>query len=310
MNKFEIKLSVIVVHLGSDKLLVDFLESLYNSNLPFNFETIIVDNNSNSNNLNQFVHLYENCKILHLNKRLGYSESTNKGISESKGEYILWCNNDLLFQRSSIFYLVDFLDNNLSYAIASPCLLNEDKSLQPCYSLYNLNLFTLIFKLTGFNELYHQNTMDIKVAPGACCLIRKNALDCIGGKLDINYFMYCEEFDLSYNLLKNGNKIKYIGRSEIIHIGGKTTKKTSINFLIQSYKSKLTYLRKNKGMVQFLFFYIYLITKFSLKSFYFSITSLFYKKHSNACLLNKNIYKVLFKKNIFNSANLIKYYND
>jgi GT2 family glycosyltransferase len=139
MNKYEFKLSVVVVHLGSDKLLFDFLESLYNSYLPYKFETIIVDNYSNSDNLEKLINLYQNCSIIHLNKRLGYSAATNKGISESKGEHILWCNNDLLFQINSIFYLVDFLDKNLSYAIASPCLLNEDKSLQPCYSLYNLN---------------------------------------------------------------------------------------------------------------------------------------------------------------------------
>jgi GT2 family glycosyltransferase len=310
MIKYNIKLSIVVVHLGADQLILNFLESLYRFELPFIFETIIVDNNSDSKNLIEITNLYNNCKILHLNKRLGYSAATNVGIAESKGEYILWCNNDLLFQSYSIFYLVEFLDRNLSYAIASPCLLNEDNSPQQCYSLFNLNIFSLILKLTGFKERNSEKHFDINVAPGACCLIRKEALDCIGGKLDTNYFMYCEEFDLSFNLLTKGYKIKYIGKSKVIHIGGKTTKKTAINYLIQSYKSKLAYLLKNNGIIEFLVFYLFLVLKFSLKSVYFFVISFFWNNYLNTYTLNKNILKVLFKKNIFYSDNLIKYYND
>ena len=39
-----------------------------------------------------------NCKIINLPKRVGYSTASNFGIAQSTGNFILWCNNDLIFQ--------------------------------------------------------------------------------------------------------------------------------------------------------------------------------------------------------------------
>ena len=265
MKKNAIKLSIIVVHLGSDNLIINFLDSLYQCYLPFDFETIIVDNKSNSKNLYKLVNQFKNCKLVELENRLGYSNASNAGIVKSSGEFILWCNNDLLFQYNSLFNLYDFLINNNNYGIVSPCLLNEDNSTQPCYSLYNLNLFTIVFNLTGFKSNNSNKSFDIKAAPGACCMIRKSALEPFGYILDNNYYMYCEEFDLSFKVLNNNYKIRYIGSSKVVHLGGKTTKKTSINFLIQSLKSKFKYLEVNQNAVEAYLFYLYLVFKFFTK---------------------------------------------
>ncbi len=310
MKNYRISLSVIVVHLGSDNLIINFLKSLYQSNLPFIFETIIIDNKSNSTDLSSIVNEYKNCKIIQLDNRMGYSAASNKGILEAKGEFILWCNNDLIFEYNSIIELYTFLIKNSNYGIASPCLLNEDKSLQPCYSLYNLNLFSIIFQLTGFKNKNSIKSFDISVAPGACCMIRKNSLEQIGNVLDNSYFMYCEEFDLSFKFIKNNFKIRYIGSSNVIHLGGKTTKKTSINFLIQSLKSKFKYLYNNKNNVEAILFYFYLLFKFFLKSIFFLSISFFSLKFKEAYFLNKKLFLVLLRKDFFQADNLIIYYND
>ena len=310
MQKKNIKLSIIIIHLGSDDLLINILSSLYKSDLNVTFETIIINNFSNSHNLINICSEYINCKIINLPKRVGYSTASNFGIAQSTGNFILWCNNDLIFQINSINYLYQFLLNNEDYAIASPCLLNDDYSLQPCYSLYSLNLFTLIFPFTGFDQSKSLDSFDIKVAPGACCMIRKSALDNIGGVLNENYYMYCEEFDLSYRLILNKFKIRYIGDSKVVHLGGKTTNKTAINYLIQSLKSKLTYLKVNKNKYQSYIFYLFLIIKFFLKSFFYFFTSIILFKQKEKHVTNKKIFLTLFKKNIFISKKLIFYYND
>jgi GT2 family glycosyltransferase len=310
MINYKFELSIIVIHLGSDELLINFLESLYAYPLSFEFETIVVDNFSNSNELSTITKKYVNCNIIHLNNRFGYSKATNFGINESKGKYILWCNNDLIFKENAINLLYNFLNKNSDYAIASPSLLNEDFSIQPCYSKYNLNIFTLLFPINGFNSKKVSESFDIKVAPGACCMISKSALKTIGGNLDENYYMYCEEFDLSYRFIKNHYKIRYIGHSEVIHLGGKTTNKTSVNFLIQSLKSKLYYLNKNFNRFQKIIFYIFLIIKFLGKGIYFLLLTPFYPENFNRFSLNKKIFLALIKFNLLNSNKLILYYHD
>ena len=310
MQEKNITLSIIIIHLGSDDLLINILSSLYKSDLNVTFETIIIDNFSNSHNINNICSEFINCKIINLPKRVGYSKASNFGIAQSSGNFLLWCNNDLIFQINSINYLYHFLLNNKDYAIASPCLLNDDYSLQPCYSLYNLNLFTLIFSLTGFDQSKSSGSFDIKVAPGACCMIRKSALDKIGGALNENYYMYCEEFDLSYRLLLKKFKIRYIGDSKVIHLGGKTTNKTAINYLIQSLKSKLTYLKVNKNKFQSFIFYLFLVFKFFFKSFFYFLTYIILLNQKEKYVTNKKIFLTLFKKNIFISKKLIIYYNE
>jgi GT2 family glycosyltransferase len=310
MINYKFELSIIVIHLGSDELLINFLESLYAYPLSFEFETIVVDNFSNSNDLSTITKKYENCNIIHLNNRFGYSKATNFGINESKGKYILWCNNDLIFKENAINLLYNFLNKNSDYAIASPSLLNEDNSTQPCYSLYNLNLFTIVFNLNGFKSSISNKSFDIKAAPGACCMIRKSALEPFGYVLENNYYMYCEEFDISFKVLKNNYKIRYIGSSKVVHLGGKTTKKTSINFLIQSLKSKYKYLEVNVNIVEAYLFYMYLLFKFFIKTVFFLILSIFSKNFYSLFNINKKIFIVLFRKNFFKADDLILYYND
>ena len=77
MQKKNIKLSIIIIHLGSDDLLINILSSLYKSDLNVTFETIIINNFSNSHNLINICSEYINCKIINLPKRVGYSTASN-----------------------------------------------------------------------------------------------------------------------------------------------------------------------------------------------------------------------------------------
>ena len=55
-------------------------------------------------------------------------------------------------------------------------------------------------------------------------LIKKNVYEEIGG-LDETYFMYGEDIDLCYTLIKNGYKNWYYGKASILHHKGESTNK-------------------------------------------------------------------------------------
>ena len=49
------------------------------------------------------------------------------------------------------------------------------------------------------------------------------------GLLDESYFMYGEDIDLSWRLLKGGWENHYFSETSIIHYKGESTKKGSLN---------------------------------------------------------------------------------
>ena len=65
----------------------------------------------------------------------------------------------------------------------------------------------------------------IEVISGAFCMLRRSALDKIG-LLDEDFFMYGEDIDLSYRLLKGGYENWYLP-SVILHYKGESAHKSS-----------------------------------------------------------------------------------
>jgi hypothetical protein len=84
----------------------------------------------------------------------------------------------------------------------------------------------------------------VEVLSGAFMFIRKKVLDEIGG-LDETFFMYGEDIDLSYRILKAGYKNYYLPDAEIIHYKGESTKKGSINYVIVFYKAMQIFAKKH-----------------------------------------------------------------
>ena len=117
---------------------------------------------------------------------------------------------------------------------------------------------------------YHLGYLDeneiheIEVLSGAFMFMRKSVLAKVG-LLDEEYFMYGEDIDLSYRIIKGGYKNYYFPKARIIHYKGESTKKTSINYVFIFYKAMIIFARS-----------IFLITKRS--SFPFLINIAIYIK--------------------------------
>jgi hypothetical protein len=73
--------------------------------------------------------------------------------------------------------------------------------------------------------------------------IRKEVLDKTG-LLDETFFMYGEDIDLSYRILKAGYKNYYFPEVRIIHYKGESTSKGNINYVVQFYKAMLIFAKK------------------------------------------------------------------
>ena len=85
----------------------------------------------------------------------------------------------------------------------------------------------------------------IEVISGAYCFLRRAALDKVG-LLDEDFFMYGEDVDLSYRLLKGGFENWYLP-VRILHYKGESTQKSSFRYVHVFYDAMLIFFRKHYG---------------------------------------------------------------
>ena len=74
-------------------------------------------------------------------------------------------------------------------------------------------------------------------------MIRRKALDSVG-LLDEDFFMYGEDIDLSYRILKGGFTNWYLPVN-ILHYKGESTQKSSFKYVHVFYKAMLIFFRKH-----------------------------------------------------------------
>ena len=93
-----------------------------------------------------------------------------------------------------------------------------------------------------FGQLAADASQPIEILSRAYMWMRKKALDEVG-LLDENYFMYGEDIDLSWRLMKGGYENHYFADTSIVHYKGESTKKGSLNYVLVFYKAMQIFAR-------------------------------------------------------------------
>jgi GT2 family glycosyltransferase len=90
-----------------------------------------------------------------------------------------------------------------------------------------------------------------EVISGAFMMLRRKAIDQVG-MLDEDFFMYGEDIDLSYRLLKGGWQNWYLPL-DIIHYKGQSTVKSDFRYVHVFYQAMLIFFRKHYSHLSFFF---------------------------------------------------------
>jgi len=96
-------ISIIIPTYNGEKTIIKTLESILDNNSS-NFEVIVVNDGSNDNTINllkNYIKDKDNVKIIE-KENSGVSESRNAGIINARGNYIMFCDDDDLYQASLI----------------------------------------------------------------------------------------------------------------------------------------------------------------------------------------------------------------
>jgi len=238
------KVSIIILNYNEPELTVRCLESVLKIEYP-DFEIILVDNGSdNISYLKSHIEEFKTDKKIELieNKNnLGYAEGNNTGYKKSKGDLILFLNNDVIVKKDFLKPLVAALMSNEKIGAVQPKILMLPKrdTIDSVGSYFLTSGFLYHFGHNKKDQEKYQNQAEIFTMKGACMLFKKSVLEKTG-VFDKEYFAYYEETDLCQRTWIAGYKILYIPTSTIYHKGGQTSNKFPSDFVqFHSYKNRI-----------------------------------------------------------------------
>lgn len=253
------KLSVIIVNYNVRFFLEQAIRAALKASVKLECEIIVVDNASIDGSKEMVETTFPNIQYIYLEENLGFSKANNIGIKASKGEYVLLLNPDTVVAEDAFENSVKFMDENpdvgglgVHMIDGSGSFLPESKRGLPTPSAAFYKIFGLsrLFPNSKKFGKYHlgyldeNQTHEVEILSGAYMMMRSSALE-KSGLLDETFFMYGEDIDLSYRLIKAGFKNYYFPESRIIHYKGESTKKGSVNYVFVFYRAMLIFAKKH-----------------------------------------------------------------
>ena len=251
------KLSIIIVNWNTSRLLDGCLASIFANPPDDPYEIVVVDNASTDDSPQMVRRNFPQVHLIENSENVGFAKANNQGILETTGSYVLLLNPDTVILPKALQILLDFIKDQKKIGAVGPMVLNPDLTLQSsCNPMPTL--FREFWQLLHLDRIlplsvYREENWDtnvphpVEVLQGNCLLVRRETLARIG-LLDDNYFMFTEEVDLCYRLLKKGWVIHWVPMARIIHYGGQSTDQVPRKMFLELYRSKLNFFRKTKGI--------------------------------------------------------------
>ena len=245
------KLSVIIVNYNVRPYLTACLDSVQRALEGIESEVFVVDNHSDDDSVEVISRDYAWVHLINNRENLGFSKANNIAIRQAQGEYILLLNPDTVVAEETLKGVIDFMDQHPKAGGAGVRMHNADGTLAPESRRAIPTPFVAARKMLGFTKRYYMSYLSwdapaqIEVVSGAFMLLRHKAIYEVG-MLDEDFFMYGEDIDLSYRLLKGGWENWYLPYA-ITHYKGRSTQKTDYRYVHIFYQAMLIFLRKHYG---------------------------------------------------------------
>lgn len=254
------KLTVVIVNYNVKYYIEQCLNSLKKALRGIESEIFVVDNHSEDGSVAHLRKRFDGINIIESNRNLGFARANNIAIRRSTGEYVLLLNPDTFVCENTIREVLDFADRHKNIGGVGVKMYNADGTVAmesrrglptPMTSFYKMCGLCARFPKSKRFGKYYMSYLDwdkpskIDVVSGAFFLVKRSALDSVG-LLDTDFFMYGEDIDLSYRLLKGGYDNWYLPYP-ILHYKGESTHKTSFRYVHVFYQAMLIFFRKHYG---------------------------------------------------------------
>ncbi len=247
--------SIITVNYNQSKVTLDLLQTSRDLNYP-NFEIIVVDNGSPSDNPEVLKEAYPEINLIISKENLGFAGGNNLGIKAAKGEYLFFVNNDTEVTPGLIEPLVELLEQDKTIGMVSPKIkFHWNKELIQYAGYTKMNPYTIRNSTIGFHQKDNGQLNDIvetEAGHGAAMMVPRSVVEKVGLMPDV-YFLYYEEHDWAAMIKRAGYKIFYQPKAEIFHKESISTGKGSPFKTYYLNRGRILFTRRNiRGSQRFL----------------------------------------------------------
>ncbi len=232
------KLSIIIVTFESSAVIRSCLEKINFKK----YNVFVVDNNSQDETTKIIQDNFPKVNLIKLNQNIGYGRANNAALQKVKTDYALILNPDAFIFEQDIDVIIKSMDKNDDYALGAPLLLEnypkQDVDIKRQKEIVLKNLITKIDK-----------NYSVKYVIGAIVFLKMSIFNKIGF-YDNDTFMFYEDDEICYRVVKNNYKCIIFSNNYGFHIGGGSSNKTFRNIYkrnLHMYLSKLRWKRKRVG---------------------------------------------------------------
>jgi GT2 family glycosyltransferase len=283
---------VILVNYNSLSHTTECIQSLSQSSIkPF---IVVIDNNSSDAEfLKSYGIEYDyGCHIIFNEENIGFGRANNTGIQWAlhniKFDYLLLLNNDTVVEKDALERLVNAFKFNPAIAITTSKIMYHYNKNLVWYGGGDINKKKCWPIIYDFNKEATTNGANkpkyATFVSGCVMMFSRSSIEKMKG-FDDDFFMYCEDLELSIRTIREGYKMYYEPRSVIFHkvqassankennATGYNAKNPNLKFLFYNMQVNLwKAYRKNVKGIFFLRFCVIYFIDFILKNLKFIIS--------------------------------------
>ena len=273
---------ILILNWNGGDVLLDCLESVVAIDYD-NFTTIVIDNASSDNSIDNIHNKFPNVEVIALNKNYGYAKAYNKAfklIDCKSNQFFMLLNNDTVVDKHIITNFINnsklYLDQNEEFILGGKIYyLDEDKYSENkdavWYSGGELNLEYGIINHIKQEEVFDKSIISTDYITGCCMFAPAKIFKELNG-FDENFYMYCEDVDFS---LRSVQKQIFLGVCHEAILWHKVSYSLRSKFNYKKNLIKLSSLFKlyNKHLNYKIRYFSFLLLL--LRMFFYKVKSLF-----------------------------------
>ncbi len=245
------ELSIIITSYRNPELLKVCLNSIKKNYSKTDYEIIVANSQTEEDTTIMMREEYPEIKFFPFKKNVGFQELVKQGIGESRGDFFLILNGDIIVRKDSVEKMLEFIQAHPEVGMVGPQLINFNETLQPsCFKFYSP--LTIIYRRTFLGRLPlarkkldeflmkdydHQTLKEVDWLMGSAMLVSRKAVDNVG-PMDSRFKMYMEDTDWCRRFWEKGYKVVYFPLAKMYHYHGRGS--AGKNALLSIFSNWLT----------------------------------------------------------------------
>ena len=242
--------SIVIPNKDEKETLKKCLESIWKKTSYPNYEIILVENNSTTQEIRDYYKELdgkERVRVVYWEKEFNYSAINNFGVSYAKGEYILCLNNDITVISPD--WLEELLANcqRPEVGIVGARLYYPDKTIQHAGIVLGMggcagSLFVGLARSRGGYLHKAALQQDLSAVTAACFMVKKEVFEKVGGfeeKLAVAF----NDVDFCLKVRHAGYLVVYDPYAELYHHESKTRGYENTEAKKRRFQEEIEYMR-------------------------------------------------------------------